>query len=356
MKHFYFMILLLFIPIWTCAQESSFVNSRDHGIWNDRPEVLKDYIRFMRERTPYIEVFHDYRERSNEDSERLVHARMLFLNSSQLFYFAEAEHWSYQKKALVTGLLSNQNQLTAEEQAQTVVNPDGNKNTVRVGVKKETENASEMEFWLVQHQPITGAEVRFSSFWEPWHWDIQGAYQIPWKATITSRVLEGSIQRGILSLTRIWREGRWRLHSETAASRYQLALIPSFYTLEQTQELVLTRSWFIGTRYGLGYSIERAVVEHPQAPIIVPDLLNHALHGSVEHEFFSGFSTSFDLTYQVLLLSDSTAMTILGEATYEPTEKQKYWFSFESGKSSQLEEGSRDETEIHWKAGVQYNW
>ena len=228
----------------------------------------------------------------------------------------------------------------------------GSQTTAFLGFRQETEEASQMELSVVHHMPNTGLEGRYADYWEPWNWEIQGAFQSPWKSTIVSRVLGGTVHHGRFLATGEWSQGRWRFDSETTLSRYLLSEQPSFQTMEQTQQIGVTRSWFGEVNFALSYSIVRSIVQHPQPPVIVPDRLNHAILGSIKHEPVPDFTIQLETTYEARLLSHTTATRVRGEVQYEPTNKQRYWLHYETGKSDQIQEIQ----ESRMQAGIRLNW
>lgn len=327
--------LVLVLPTSLSGEQPDPPEERPADIWKNRPQLLKDYIRILRDRTPYFETSAAIHQRSNQDYESVWQTKLQLQFSSRQFYYAEGEQWSYY-----------------QEDPFSPVDKTGSKTTIKLGFRQETEEASVVEVLIVNHMPNTGLEGRYSDYWEPWNWEIQGAYQSPWQSTIVSRVLGGTVHRGRLLANRVWNQGRWSFDTETTLSRYLLSEEPSFQTMEQTQEIVVTRSWFGDLNFAVSYSIVRGLVQHPQPPVIVPDRLNHALLGSVEHEPISDFVIHLETTYEARLVSHTEATRFRGEVQYEPTNKQRYWLHYQTGTSDQIQEIQ----ETRLQAGIRLNW
>ncbi len=323
-------LLLLLTPFAANGQQLG------ENVWDEDSSVQQDYVQMIKERTSHVDLETSHLKRSNGETEQEYRLKLQIWQRPRLFYHAEWIHWGFTQQEPVLG--------TKEQ---------GNLNLLRLGIHKEAKGPAETELFVVNQDDRSGLEGSYSNYWQPWRWKITAALQSPWNDTLVSRNLGGYYQRAVLSGVWAWSQGQWSLSSVTKVSQYSLNDVSEFETTEQTQEIVLTRSWYGRTDFGFSYIWERGVVQNDQPPVEIPDRLNHAILTRIQHDFHYQLKVFVEGTYQFRQIQDNAASSVRGELSYDPAKNQHYWITYESGEGDEIQGKSY---QIRWHGGLRINY
>lgn len=287
--------------------------------WQGNPQLNRDYLRILKDRTHHTEFEVEAVERSNEESERMLRVRTRYWLAARWSLSAEGEDWSYRHNDPLSPVSSR-----------------GQSPSAQVGLHWESVQTLRVDGWWLTTPWQDGLRLQVREFFQPWTLTANLHLEAPWQDTILARKLEGVMQRKSLSASRSFMQGRYGLSLTTQQSLYSLKEEDAYHTYEEAHTLVATRSWFGQTTYSVSGILERGVVTQTATPIEFTDRLNRALLLRVERVFIYKWLTAFEHTYQYRTISENFADSSRLILEWERNRHERYTLVLVTGSTDEL--------------------